>query len=151
MEVILLEKVENLGGIGEIVKVRSGYARNFLLPKGKAALATRENRERIEAMRLELEQKAGLELDAAQTRAEKLRELASISIAAKSGTEGKLFGSVGTVDIAEACAQAGVEIERSEVRLHEGPLRVVGEHEVEIHLHADVTVPLTVTVVGEEA
>ena len=151
MEVILLEKVENLGGIGEIVKVRSGYARNFLLPKGKAALATRENRERIEAMRLELEQKAGLELDAAQTRAEKLRELGSISIAAKSGTEGKLFGSVGTVDIAEACGQAGVEIERSEVRLHEGPLRVVGEHEVEIHLHADVSVPLSVTVVGEEA
>ena len=151
MEVILLEKVENLGGIGEIVKVRSGYARNFLLPKGKAALATRENRERIEAMRLELEQKAGLEFDAAQTRAEKLRELASISIAAKAGTEGKLFGSVGTVDIAEACAQAGVEIERSEVRLHDGPLRVVGEHEVEIHLHADVSVPLSVTVVGEEA
>ena len=151
MEVILLEKVENLGGIGEIVKVRSGYARNFLLPKGKAALATRENRERIEAMRLELETKAADELGIAEARAEKLRELTSISIAAKAGTEGKLFGSVGTVDIAEACAQAGVDIERSEVRLHDGPLRVVGEHEVEIHLHADVSVPLSVTVVGEEA
>ncbi len=150
MEVILLEKVENLGGIGEIVKVRSGYARNFLLPQGKAALATDENRERIEAMRLDLEKKAASELELAQLRAEKLRELESISIAAKAGSEGKLFGSVGTVDIADACAQAGVEIERSEVRLHDGPLRVVGEHEVEIHLHADVTIPLNVTVVGEE-
>ena len=112
MEVILLEKVENLGGIGEIVKVRSGYARNYLLPQGKAALATNENRERIEAMRLELEQKAASEFEVAQNRGEKLRELESISIAAKSGTEGKLFGSVGTVDIAEACAQAGANAAR---------------------------------------
>lgn len=150
MEVILLEKVENLGGIGEIVRVRAGYARNFLLPQGKAALATSENRERIEAMRLELESRAADELQSAQGRAGKIRELGSVTVAAKVGAEGKLFGSVGTVDIAEACERAGVEIERSEVRMHDGPLRVVGDHEVEIHLHADVSVPLTVSVVEEE-
>ncbi|NND60196.1 MAG: 50S ribosomal protein L9 [Gammaproteobacteria bacterium] len=150
MDVILLEKVENLGGIGEIVNVKSGYARNFLLPQGKAALATSENRDRVEAMRRELESKAAEELQAAQSRAEKLRELAGLTIPAKAGSEGKLFGSIGTIDIANACEQAGIEVERSEVRLHEGPLRVIGEHEVEIHLHADVTVPLTVTVVEQE-
>lgn len=150
MEIILLEKVENLGGIGEIVKVRSGYARNFLLPQGKAALATSENRERIEAMRKELEQRAASDLEAAESRAEKVRELGVISIPAKVGAEGKLFGSVGPLDIAEACERAGVEIARSEVRLQEGPLRLVGEHEVEIHLHADVAVPLTVNIVEEE-
>lgn len=150
MEVILLEIVENLGGIGDIVKVRSGYARNFLLPQGKAALATSENRERIEAMRKELEERAAGDRNAAEQRAEKVRELGSVSIAAKVGAEGKLFGSVGPLDIADACERAGVEIARSEVRLQEGPLRVVGEHEVEIHLHSDVTVPLIVNVVEEE-
>lgn len=150
MEVILLEKVENLGGIGERVKVRSGYARNFLLPKGKAAMATRENIERVEAMRTELEMKAATELEAATLRAEKVRELEGVTIAARVGAEGKLFGSVGTVDIADACERAGVEVARSEVRLPEGPLRIAGEHAVEIHLHTEISVALTVTIVAEE-
>ncbi|MBT8135898.1 MAG: 50S ribosomal protein L9 [Gammaproteobacteria bacterium] len=150
MEVILLEKVENLGGIGERVKVRSGYARNFLLPKGKAAMATRENIERVEAMRAELEMKAATELEAAALRAEKVRELEGVTVAARVGAEGKLFGSVGTVDIAAACERAGLEIARSEVRLPEGPLRIAGEHAVEIHLHTEISVPLTVTIVAEE-
>ena len=150
MEVILLEKVENLGGIGERVKVRSGYARNFLLPQGKAAMATQENIDRIEAMRAELELKAATELEGATLRAEQVRQLGGVTIPARVGAEGKLFGSVGTVDIAEACERAGVEIARSEVRLHEGPLRVVGEHSVEIHLHSDLSVELLVTIVEEE-
>ena len=150
MDVILLEKVENLGGIGARVKVRSGYARNFLLPKGKAALATKENIDRIEAMRAELEKKEASELASATDRAEHVRELAGITIPARVGAEGKLFGSVGTIDIAEACERAGVSVARSEVRLHEGPLRLIGEHTVEIHLHSDLSVPLTVTIVEEE-
>ena len=150
MEVILLEKVENLGGIGERVKVRSGYARNFLLPKGKAALATRENIDRIEAMRAELEKKAAVELEGATERADRIRELEGVTITARVGAEGKLFGSVGTIDIAEACERAGFTIARSDVRLPEGPLRVVGEHNVDIHVHSDISVPLTVTVVAEE-
>ncbi|MDH3646148.1 MAG: 50S ribosomal protein L9 [Gammaproteobacteria bacterium] len=150
MEVILLEQVENLGGIGECVKVRSGYARNFLLPKGKAALATKENIARIEAMRTELEKKAAVDLGVASVRAEQVRELGGVTIAARVGAEGKLFGSVGTIDIAEACGRAGVTVARSDVRLPDGPLRVVGEHNVDIHVHSDISVPLTVTVVEEE-
>ena len=150
MEVILLEKVENLGGIGELVKVRSGYARNFLLPKGKAALATKENRDRVEAMRAELEKKAALELEGAEGRAAQIRQLEGVTISARVGAEGKLFGSVGTIDIAEACEKAGVEVARSDVRLPEGPLRIVGEHTIDIHVHSDISVPLTVTIVEEE-
>ncbi len=149
MDVILLEKVENLGGIGDRVKVRSGYGRNFLLPKGKAKLATPENVKALEAMRAELEAKAAEELAAAQARAAKLDEL-QLTITAKAGTEGKLFGSVGTIDIAEACTKAGVEVERSEVRLADGPIRVAGEHQIELHLHSDVTVPVPLTIVPEE-
>ena len=149
MDVILLEKVENLGGIGDRVKVRSGYGRNFLLPKGKAKLATPENVKALEAMRAELEAKAAEELAAAQARAAKLEEL-QLTITAKAGTEGKLFGSVGTIDIAEACTKAGVEVERSEVRLADGPIRVAGEHQIELHLHSDVTVPVPLTIVPEE-
>ncbi|MEL7449576.1 MAG: 50S ribosomal protein L9 [Pseudomonadota bacterium] len=149
MDVILLEKVENLGGIGDRVKVRSGYGRNFLLPKGKAKLATPENVKALEAMRAELEAKAADELAAAQARAAKLEEL-QLTITAKAGTEGKLFGSVGTIDIAEACTKAGVDVERSEVRLADGPIRVAGEHQIELHLHSDVTVPVPLTIVPEE-
>ena len=149
MDVILLEKVENLGGIGDRVKVRSGYGRNFLLPKGKAKLATPENVKALEAMRAELEAKAADELAAAQARAARLEEL-KLTITAKAGTEGKLFGSVGTIDIAEACTKAGVEVERSEVRLADGPIRVAGEHQIELHLHSDVTVPVPLTIVPEE-
>ncbi|MEM9058591.1 MAG: 50S ribosomal protein L9 [Pseudomonadota bacterium] len=149
MDVILLDKVENLGGIGDRVKVRSGYGRNFLLPQGKAKLATAQNIEALEAMRAELEAKAAQDLASAQERAAKLEAL-ELSITAKAGSEGKLFGSVGTIDIAEACTAAGVEVERSEVRLADGPLRIAGEHQVELHLHSDVTVPVTLTIVPEE-
>jgi large subunit ribosomal protein L9 len=149
MEVILLEKVDNVGGIGDRVKVKSGYARNYLIPQGKATLATAANIEKFEAQRAELEAKAAGELAAAQARAKKV-EGQVIRIRAQTGAEGKLFGSVGTVDIAEACEKLGVEVERSEVRLPDGPLRVVGEHHIELHFHADVNVALTVIVESDE-
>ena len=149
MEVILLEKVDNVGGIGDRVKVKSGYARNYLIPQGKATLATAANIEKFEARRAELEAKAAGELAEAQARAKKL-EGQVIRIRAQTGAEGKLFGSVGTVDIAEACEKLGVEVERSEVRLPDGPLRVVGEHHIELHFHADVNVELTVVVESDE-
>lgn len=145
MQVILLEKIDNLGGIGDMVKVKSGYARNFLLPKGKATVATPENIARFEERRAELEKKAADEISQAKTRAAKI-DGQVIRITAQAGPEGKLFGSIGTVDIAEACASLGVEIERSEVRLPDGPLRVIGEHDVEIHLHSEVNAALKVVV-----
>lgn len=148
MEVILLEKVENLGNIGDQVNVKSGYGRNFLLPQGKATLATPENIAIFEARRAELEAKQAEELAAAQGRADKLQGL-EISITAKSGPEGKLFGSLGTIDIAEAATEKGVPVERSEVRLPEGPLRAVGDYEIEIHLNADINAMIKVTVVGD--
>lgn len=149
MEVILLEKVDNVGGIGDRVRVRSGYARNFLIPKGKATLATAENIAKFEKIRADLEKKAAAELDAARARAAAV-EGKVLHLQAAAGSEGKLFGSIGTMDIAEACAQFGVEIERSEVRMPDGPLRVLGEHEVELHLHSDVNVLLTVIVEPNE-
>jgi len=148
MEVILLEKVNNVGSIGDRVKVKSGFARNYLIPQGKATLATAANIAKFEARRAELEAKAATELSAAQQRAKKL-EGQVIKIKAQSGSEGKLFGSVGTVDIAEAASKFA-PVERSEVRLHEGPLRVVGEHKVELHLHTDVNVEITVVVESDE-
>ena len=148
MEIILLQKVANLGNIGDRVKVKPGYGRNFLLPQGKATLATPDNIAKFEARRHELEKAAGDELSKAQARAAKLQGF-KLSLTAKAGGEGKLFGSVGTVDIAEAASKI-VPVERSEVRLHEGPLRVVGEHKVELHLHADVNVEITVVVESDE-
>lgn len=150
MEVILLEKVENLGNIGDQVRVKSGYGRNFLLPKGKATLATPENVAIFEARRVELEAKEAGELEAAQARADTLGNM-ELSVTAKVGVEGKLFGSLGTLDIAEACSAAGVEIQRSEVRLPDGPLRSVGQHEVEIHLHSELNVTIKVNVIGDDA
>jgi len=149
MEVILLQKVANLGNIGDRVKVRSGFGRNFLLPQGKATLATPENIARFEARRSELERLAREHLSSAEERAAALRDF-KLTIPAKAGTEGKLFGSIGTSDIAEACNRAGLRIERSEVRLPHGPLRMLGEHAVSLHLHADIDVPLPVTIVPEE-
>jgi large subunit ribosomal protein L9 len=149
MEIILLEKVDNVGGIGDRVRVKSGYARNYLIPQGKATLATAANIAKFESRRAELEAKASAELAAAQARAKKLEGLV-LKIEMQAGAEGKLFGSVGTVDIAEAVGKHGVEIERSEVRLHDGPLRVVGEHHIELHLHADVNVGITVVVEAAE-
>jgi len=149
MQVILLQKVANLGNIGDRVKVRSGYGRNFLLPQGKATLATPENVARFEARRAELEAAARAQLTSAGERAQAMKDF-KLTISAKAGTEGKLFGSIGTADIAEACSKAGFKVERSEVRLPTGPLRAVGEHLVSLHLHADVDVPLAVAIVAEE-
>jgi large subunit ribosomal protein L9 len=150
MELILLQKVANLGNIGDRVKVKSGYGRNFLLPKGKATLATAENVARFEARRAELERVANEELYRAQQRAAAIKDF-KLNIIAKAGSEGKLFGSVGTADIAEAATAAGHAVARSEVRLPGGPLRAVGEHMVQLHLHADVEVELPVIIVAEEA
>ena len=149
MEVILLQKVANLGNIGDRVKVRSGYGRNFLLPEGKATLATPDNVARFEARRAELERLAHEHFASAEQRAAALKEF-RLTITAKAGTEGKLFGSIGTADIAEAATRDGQKIERSEVRLPDGPLRMVGEHVVSVHLHADVNVPLHVNIIAEE-
>jgi len=149
MEIILLQKVANLGNIGDRVKVKSGYGRNFLLPKGKATLATPANIAKFEARRAEFEKTARAELDSAQERARKLEGF-KLTLTAKAGGEGKLFGSIGTSDIADGVKKAGHEIERSEVRLANGPIRITGEHVVQIHLHTDVTVDLPVVIVGEE-
>jgi large subunit ribosomal protein L9 len=150
MDVILLEKVDNLGVIGDRVKVRSGYGRNFLIPRGKATLATPVNIAVFETRRAELEAKQANELSAAQLRAASVSTLA-IRLAAKAGTEGKLYGSLGTADIAEACTAAGVAMRRSEVRLPDGPIRTLGEHSIELHFHSDVNAMIRVSVVAEEA
>src|SRR5579883_1269086 len=149
MDAILLQKVANLGNIGDRVKVRSGYGRNFLLPQGKATLATADNVARFEARRAELEKAAREHLSSAEERAGALKDY-KLVIRSKAGTEGKLFGSIGTADIAEAATREGFKVERSEVRLPAGPLRTVGEHVVTLHLHADIDVPLHVTIVAEE-
>lgn len=149
MEVILLEQVENLGGIGDKVKVKPGYGRNYLIPQGKATPATPENLAAFEAKRAELEAKAAEDLAEAQARAEKVAEL-KLVIPVKAGSEGKLFGSIGTIDIADAASRAGVELARSEIRLPEGPIRVVGEHTVEVHLHTDVNVEVPVIIEAQE-
>jgi large subunit ribosomal protein L9 len=149
MEIILLEKVANLGNIGDKVKVRSGYGRNFLLPQGKATLATPVNVAKFEARRAELEKNAKEQLQSAEERAAAMKDF-KLTITAKAGTEGKLFGSIGTADIADAATRAGFKLTRSEVRLPNGSIRMVGEHNVNIHLHADVDVNLPVTIVAEE-
>ena len=150
MEIILLQKVDNVGGIGDLVRVKSGYARNYLIPQGKATLATAENKAKFELRRAELEAKAAEELAAAQARAKKLEGMV-LKIEMQAGAEGKLFGSVGTVDIAEEIGKRGVEVERSEIRLPDGPLRVVGDHQIELHLHADVNVEIKVVIEAAEA
>ena len=138
MEVILLDKLAHLGGLGDKVKVRNGYARNYLLPQKKAVMATKENLAKFEAQRAELEAKIAAELKAAEDRAAKLAAIGTVTILAKAGDEGKLFGSIGTRDIADALTAAGCEIHKSEVRLPEGVLRSVGEYEIALQLHADV-------------
>ena len=149
MEVILLQKVANLGQIGDRVKVKSGYARNYLVPTGRATVATSTNIAKFEAQRAQLEAKAADELKAAQSRAESLGGF-KLELRAKAGTEGKLFGSIGTADIAAAATQAGHALSRSEVRLPAGPIRVAGDHQVQLHLHTDVDVTLALTVVPED-
>ena len=149
MEIILLENIDNLGVIGDKVTVKSGYGRNYLLPQGKATVATAANLAKFEARRAELEAKAKAELDEAQQRARQLEGIA-LTITAKSGGEAKLFGSIGTIDIAELCTAQGIEVQRSEVRLPDGPIRTTGEHNIEFHLYTDVDVSATLTVIGEE-
>lgn len=149
MDVILLEKVQNLGNLGDKVSVRPGYGRNYLIPQGKAASATPGNLAKFEARRAELEKTAAENLAAAQAREQALRALSSVAIMSKAGDEGKLFGSVGTADIAEALAKAGVKVEKHEIRMPNGPLRTLGEHEVAIHLHTDINVAVKIVITPE--
>lgn len=148
MDVILLEKLDNLGGLGDKVKVKGGYGRNYLIPTGKATPATPENVARFEARRAELEKAAAEALAAAEARRERLEGL-EITITSKAGEEGKLFGSVGTGDIVRAVTDAGHAVEKHEVRLPEGAFRMVGEYEVMLHLHTDVNVAIRVNVTPE--
>ena len=148
MNVILLEKIANLGGLGDEVSVKPGFARNYLLPQGKAVTADEENRSVFEGRRAELEASANEKLAEANTRAEKLVDK-ELSIAVKSGEEGRLYGSVGTQNIADALTAEGIPVERSEIRMPEGVIRVLGEYEIAIQLHTDVTAEIKVIVVPE--
>ncbi|MBE2895859.1 50S ribosomal protein L9 [Pasteurellaceae bacterium HPA106] len=149
MQIILLDKIVHLGNVGDQVNVKAGFARNFLIPQGKAVMATAENIAHFESRRAELEAKVAKELAEAQERAEKIAALGSVTIASKAGDEGRLFGSIGTRDISDAIKAAGIEVEKSEVRLSEGPLRTIGEHEVRFQLHGEVFTQLIVNVVAE--
>ena len=149
MEVILLENISNLGGLGDKVGVKAGFGRNYLIPQGKAVPATEGAIVKFEARRAELEAAAAEALGAAEARAATLNEMQLITITANAGEEGKLFGSVGTRDIADAVTAAGVELEKSEVRLPEGALREVGEYDVDVHLHSDVDAVLKLAIVAE--
>ena len=149
MEVILLENVGSLGSLGDKVTVKPGYGRNFLVPQGKAVPATSDNVAKFEARRAELEAAAAAALEAAQQRASAVEALEQVQIAATAGEEGKLFGSVGTRDIAEAVSAVGVEVDKSEVRLPEGVIRELGEYEVMLQLHGDVSVNVAVAIVAE--
>jgi large subunit ribosomal protein L9 len=149
MNVILLENVENLGGIGDLVKVKPGYGRNFLLPQGKAALATDKNMKAIEARRAELEKAAAGEIAKAKTRAKAI-EGVELVIPANAGSEGKLFGSVGPIDIADALASIQVEVGRAEIRMPDGPIQELGEFAIGVHLHSEVDAEVTVRVVAAE-
>lgn len=149
MNVILLDNVENLGSIGDLVKVKPGYGRNFLIPQGKAALATPENIKAMEARRAELEKAAAEELAAAKTRFESINGT-EVVITANVGSEDKLFGSVGPIDIVEALEQVQIEVERSEVRMPEGPIQEVGEFTIGVHLHPEVDAEILVRVVPTE-
>ena len=148
MQVILLEKVVNLGNLGDIVKVKDGYARNFLIPNKHARRATKEALAEFEVRRAELEKTAAEKLAAAQAQGEKLAG-STVQIAQKAGVDGRLFGSVTNADIAEALVKQGFAVEKAQVRLPEGPLKMVGDHSVQVSLHTDVLVDVTVSVLGE--
>ncbi|WP_350558641.1 50S ribosomal protein L9 [Psychrobacter sp. CAL346-MNA-CIBAN-0220] len=149
MQIILLQRIVNLGKLGETVDVKPGYGRNFLIPHGKALPATAANIEKFEARRAELEAEEAVELNAAQERADALTDV-NVIMRAKSGDEGKLFGSIGTRDIAEALTNSGLEVDRAEVKLPDGALRQVGEYNVEIQLHHDVIASILVTILSED-
>ncbi len=148
MQIILMERVVNLGGLGDIVKVKDGYARNFLIPQGKAKRATDANRKVFEEKRAELERIQAEAVAAAQAQVEKLEGL-MVQITRKTGVDGRLFGSVSTHDIAEALAVQGFQVEKSAIRLPDGPLKAVGDTPVQIALHTDVVATITVSVLGE--
>ena len=148
MQIILLEKVVNLGSLGDVVKVRQGYARNFLIPQGKAKRATESAIKEFEARRAELEKAQADKLAAAQAVGEKLAGL-TVQIGAKAGVDGRLFGSVTNFDIAEALGKQGFSVEKAQVRMPQGPLKTLGEHKVSVALHTDVVVELAINVVAE--
>jgi ribosomal protein L9 len=149
MQVILMEKVANLGNLGDVVKVKDGFARNFLIPQGKAKRATPENIKHFETRRTELEKAQNEALVKAQERAEKLNNL-KIALTQKAGADGRLFGSVTNYDIVEALNKQGHEVERAQIRMPQGPLKQVGDFPIEIALHTDVAVTITVSVLGEQ-
>ena len=148
MEIILLEKIANLGALGDRVKVKPGYARNFLIPKGKATDATAANLARFEVRRAELERVAAEALAKAKARAEQLAELI-VTLSVKTGSEGRLFGSVSAADIADAVSAAGIELQKQEVRLPTGPIRQIGEYDVDLHLHGEVKTQIRVNIIAE--
>ncbi|MGB5600328.1 50S ribosomal protein L9 [Thiothrix litoralis] len=148
MEIILLKKVENLGSLGSVVSVRPGYARNYLIPQGRAQMATKANKEAFEVRRAELEAEAEAILAAAQARRDQLADMV-LTITSKAGNEGKLFGSVSNIEIAEAIMAAGITVERREIRMPDGALRHLGEFEVGVHLHAEVDTTIKVVVEAE--
>ena len=148
MEIILLEKINNLGGLGDRVKVKPGYARNFLIPTGKATAATAANLARFEARRAELERVAAELLAKAKSRAEQLAELI-VTLSVKTGSEGRLFGSVGSADIANAVSAAGIELQKSEIRLPTGSIRQIGEYDVDLLLHPEVKTQIRVNIIAE--
>ena len=148
MQVILMEKVVNLGNLGDVVKVRDGYARNFLIPQGKAKRVTPENLPEFETRRAELERQQAEKLSAAQEKAVKLEGL-MVQITRKAGVDGRLFGSVTNFDVAEALMAQGIEVEKADIRMPQGPLKMVGDAQVQIALHSDVVAAITVSVLGE--
>jgi large subunit ribosomal protein L9 len=149
MQVILMEKVVNLGGLGDVVKVKDGFARNFLIPQGKAKRATPENLKEFENRRADLEKKANEQLTGAQERAEKLEGM-KIDIAQKAGVDGRLFGSVTNADIAESLGKLGLTVKKAEIRMPQGPLKHIGEYPVTLQLHTDVLAHITVHVIAEQ-
>ena len=149
MQVILMEKVVNLGGLGDVVKVKDGFARNFLIPQGKAKRATPENLKEFENRRADLEKKANEQLTGAQERAEKLEGM-KIDIAQKAGVDGRLFGSVTNADIAESLGKLGLTVKKAEIRMPQGPLKHIGEYPVTLQLHTDVLAHITVHVLAEQ-
>jgi large subunit ribosomal protein L9 len=150
MQIILLEKVVNLGGLGDVVKVRDGYARNYLIPHGKAKRATPANLAEFEKRRADLEQAQAAALAEAQQKAARLDGM-TVQITQKAGVDGKLFGSVTNIDVAEALKQQGLEVAKAQIRMPQGPLKTVGDHALKVALHTDVVVTVTVSVLGEQA
>lgn len=146
MQLVLLEKVKNLGDLGDVVKVKSGYGRNFLIPRGKAVFATEDNLKVFESKKADLEKRAADNLSTATKRAEEITALGTVSLKAHASDEGKLYGSVGAREIADAITSQGVEVQKAEVLLPNGPVRVTGEHQVELSLHTDVKVSVNLNV-----